>query len=57
MLINKKAVKQMALEYAKANRPKFRRVSNDFLIYIDGVVKEKVKTYIHTLPSVGVTIK
>ena len=56
-LLNKKAVKQFAFEYAQHNRPKFTRVSNDFIIYIEGVVKEKIKNYIHTLPSVGKTIK
>lgn len=56
-LLNKKAVKQFTIEYVKTNRPKFTRVSNDFLIYIEGVVKEKIKNYVHTLPSVGKTIK
>ena len=57
MLINKKAVKGFALEYAQATRPKFTRISKEFLIYIDGVVKEKIKNHIHTHPSVGKTIK
>ena len=56
-LLNKKAVREFTVDYAKASRPKFTRVSNDFLIYIEGVVKEKIKSHIHTLPSVGKTIK
>lgn len=56
-LLNKKAVKQFTVDYAKATRPKFTRVSAEFLVYIEGVVKEKIKNHIHTLPSVGKTVK
>lgn len=57
MLINKKHVKTYALEYCKRNRPKFTRVSESFMIYLDAVVRDKIASYIHTLPSVGITIK
>lgn len=57
MLINKKAVKAFAIEYAAATRPKFKMVSQEFLIYIEGLMKEKIRQHIRTLPSLGVTIK
>ena len=56
-LLNRKAVKEFAMDYAHAFRPKFTRVSKEFLIYIEGIVKEKIKNHIHTLPSLGKTIK
>jgi hypothetical protein len=57
MLINKKHVKTFTLDYCKANRPKFTRVSNEFYNHLDFVLREKIRAYVHTLPSVGVTIK
>ena len=56
-LLNKKAVKTFTAEYARTTRPKFTRVSNGFLICIEGFVKEKIKNHIRTMPSVGKTIK
>lgn len=57
-LINKKHVKQYALEVSKSCRSgKFTRVSEEFLIYIDARVREEINRYIKQLPSVGVTIK
>lgn len=58
MLINKKHVKQYALDVSKQSRNgKFTRVSNDFLILIEAILKERIRLYIQTLPSVGKTIK
>ena len=58
MLINKKHVKEYALEVSKSCRSgKFKRVSNEFLVYIDLRVKEEIARYVKQLPSVGVTIK
>lgn len=58
MLINKAHVKKYALEVSATQRGgKFTRVSNEFLIYIESCVKDKVQSYIQHLPSVGKTIK
>lgn len=58
MLINKKHVKQYALEISQSTRNgKFTRVSGEFLIHIEAVVKERIRTYVQSLPSVGKTIK
>jgi len=57
MLINKKAVKQYALDCAKERHHKFSRVSANFFIFIESKIKTDLRNYIHTLPSVGKTIK
>ena len=57
MLINKKEVRKFALDVAKRNRPKFTRVSKEFLIHCEGVLKERIIHYIQSLPSIGKTIK
>lgn len=57
MLINQKHVKQYALECAAQRHHKFTRVSKEFLIYVESQMKEKIRSYISTLPSVGRTIK
>lgn len=58
MLINKKHVKEYALEISKTTRGgKFTRVSAEFLIHIEAVVKERIRSYVQSLPSVGKTIK
>ena len=37
--------------------PKFIQVSSDFYVFIESHLKEKIRSYIHTMPSVGRTIK
>lgn len=57
-LINKTNVKRYALEISRVSRGgKFTRVSGEFLIHIEAVVKEKIRVYVASLPSVGKTIK
>jgi len=55
-LINKKHVKEFALEMAKSRAHKFSRVGSDFLIKCEGNLKEFVRNYVHRLPSKGKTI-
>lgn len=57
MLINKKAVKQYALDCVKDRHHKFTRVSQEFFIYIEAKLKADIRNYTHSLPSVGKTIK
>ena len=57
MIINRQALKRLALEIGKERHHKFTRVSPDFLVYMDHVLSEKVREYVHRLPSIGKTIK
>ena len=57
MLINKKAIKQYALDCASCRHHKFTRVSKEFLIYVEAKIKTDIRNYIHSLPSIGATIK
>lgn len=59
LLINRSAVKKLALEEALVRFPggKFTRVSGEFLLAIEGEVKESVKRKVAQLASVGKTIK
>ncbi len=56
MLINKKKVKEFALEMAKSRSHQFTRVGNDFLLKCEGQMKEYIRSYVHRLPSKGKTI-
>ena len=58
MLINKKYVRQLALDTAKEYRGgKFVRVSASYYAELDGKVKQLVRDHVRALPSVGKTIK
>lgn len=57
MLINKTNVRKYALDYARRTRPKFTRVSGEFLEAIEATVRQKIINHINSIPSVGVTIK
>lgn len=58
MLINKKAVKNYALEFAKENRgDKFTRVGNSFIIYLELKLKEAIQRAVFEHPSIGKTLK
>ena len=56
MLINRKKVKEFALEMAKYRAHKFTRVGGDFFIKCEGNLKQFIRGYVHSLPSKGKTI-
>ena len=56
MLINRKKVKEFALEMAKHRAHKFTRVGGDFFIKCEGNLKQFIRGYVHSLPSKGKTI-
>ncbi len=57
-LINRQAVKRMALELSKANRAgKFTRVSGDFLIRMNSRLNAFIQEEVHRHPSIGKTLK
>jgi hypothetical protein len=57
MLINRKHVKQFALDMAKNRAHKFTRVGGDFLAKCEGNLKEFIRNYVSRLPSKGKTIQ
>jgi len=57
MLINKRKVKEFALEMAKGRAHKFTRVSGDFLLLCEGQLKEFIRNHVQRLPSKGKTIQ
>ena len=56
MLINRKKVKEFALEMAKHRAHKFTRVGGDFFIKCEGNLQEFIRNSVHRLPSKGKTI-
>lgn len=56
MLINRKKVKEFALEMAKHRAHKFTRVGSEFLIKCEVNLKEFIRGQVHRLPSKGKTI-
>ncbi len=56
-LINKKRVKQFALEMAKTRAHKFTRVSGEFLLKCEANLKEFIRNQVRRLPSKGKTIR
>jgi len=58
LLINRSAVKKLALELALERFPagRFTRVSGEFLLAVEGEVKESVRRKVNALPSIGKTI-
>ena len=56
-LINKRAVKRFALDASQTRHHKFTRVSEDFFVRIEGIVRKSIKEHVHRLPSVGKTIR
>ena len=55
-IVNRKRVKEYALVYCKAKRPKFTRVSKSFIEMVDSQVRLFIRNYINSFPSVGKTI-
>ncbi len=56
-LINKKHVKEFALEMAKDRAHKFTRVGGDFLLKCEGQLKAFIRGHVRALPSKGKTIQ
>lgn len=56
MLINRRKVKEFALEMAKHRAHKFTRVGSQFLIKCEGHLKTFIRSHVHSLPSKGKTI-
>lgn len=56
-LLNAAHCREFILHYAAANRPKFTRVSLDFLLRLEARLKVAVEDEIRRHPSLGVTLK
>ena len=56
MLINRKKVKEFALEMAKSRAHKFTRVGSGFFIKCEANLRTFIRNQIHSLPSKGKTI-
>jgi hypothetical protein len=56
VLINRRKVKQFALEMAKHRAHKFTRVGRDFFIKCEVNLKTFIRNQVHSLPSKGKTI-
>ena len=56
MLINRRKVKEFALEMAKHRAHKFTRVGSEFFIKCEGHLKAFIRNQVHSLPSKGKTI-
>ncbi len=55
-LLNKKHVREFALEMAKGRAHKFTRVGGEFFLKCEARLKEFIRAYVHQLPSKGKTI-
>ncbi len=55
-LINRKYVKEFALEMSKSRAHKFTRVGGEFLLKCEANMKEFIRNYIRSIPSKGKTI-
>ena len=55
-LLNKKQVKQFALDAAKSRAHKFSRVGSDFYVKCEANLRQFIIHYIQRLPSKGKTI-
>lgn len=56
-LLNKKAVKVLALNLAKERAHEFTRVSSEFLNRMEALTRNAIESEIKRLPSLGKTIK
>jgi len=56
-LINRKHVREFALEMAKTRAHKFTRVGGDFFLKCEGQLKAFIRSEVQRHPSVGKTIK
>ena len=55
-LINRKHVKEFALEMAKSRAHKFTRVGGEFFLKCEANMKEFIRNYVRSIPSKGKTI-
>jgi hypothetical protein len=55
-LLNRRQVKQYALEQARFRAHKFTRVGADFFVKCETRLRHFIQDYIHRLPSKGKTI-
>ncbi len=56
MLINRKKVKEFALEMAKGRAHKFTQVGSEFLVKCEANLRTYIRNQVHSLPSKGRTI-
>lgn len=56
-LINRKHVREFALELAKSRAHRFTRVGDDFFLKCEGQLKAFIRPEVHRHPSVGKTLK
>ena len=56
-LLNRKNVRQFALEMAKHRAHRFPRVGGDFLLKCEGQLKAFIRAEVQRHPSVGRTLK
>ena len=56
-LLNRKNVREFALEMAKHRAHKFTRVGGDFFLKCEGHLKSFIRSEVQRHPSVGKTIK
>lgn len=57
ILLNRKHVREFALEMAKARAHKFTRVGGDFFLKCEGQLKAFIRSEVQRHPSAGKTIK
>lgn len=55
-LLNRRQVKQYALDRARFRAHKFTRVGGDFYLKCETHLRQFIEDYIHRLPSKGKTI-
>lgn len=55
-LLNRAAVKKLALSLARNRAHKFTRVSAEFLCTMDARLRGMIVSHVHGLPSKGMTI-
>lgn len=56
-LLNRKHVREFALEMAKSRAHKFTRVGAEFFLRCEGQLKAYIRSEVQRHPSVGKTIK
>ena len=56
-LLNRRQIRQYALERARHRAHKFTRVGNRFYLKCEAHLREFIGSYIHRLPSKGRTIR
>lgn len=57
MMVNRRKVKEFALELAKSSHHKFTRVGSGFYVLCEANLKNFIRNHIHRLPSKGKTIE